>query len=371
MAGRRWTGREDAVLRATYGTVFAWEIAGRLGRTEDAVWLRARTLGLDKRPAVTPWTDREISELKRCCSTDKPAQIAARLGRTPSSIYQQARYLGLVSRKTLAGQSVISDYFDNIDNLEKAYILGLFAADGNVMDNGRITFGLQARDADAVRYMRDRIALDIALHVTSRRSFVSFSVVSRPLAAGLAQWGVIPRKSRCLSWPAELGDFLRPFLLGYFDGDGSIHAVRNRYPGWSICSGSEQFLIDAKEYIRFSTGVLLEKIQHRRNSDLYQVMTTGSGAYLVNEWLHQENLGFARKRFPDHIAERYRTSPTGGKAWTYPADLRLRSTKMVRDLRRINGVVYGDITRVANEIGVPPYALRYWVKRDESSPFGQ
>jgi hypothetical protein len=215
------------------------------------------------------------------------------------------------TRNTKAWLSARHTYFDVIDTAEKAYILGLIAADGNVSDRGLVTFGLQAKDADLVRFVRDRLAPDATLHTAKGDGFVSFALTDRTMAAGLAQWGVIPRKSRTLPWPSGLGPMLRPFLLGYFDGDGSACIARgsnpaNEYPNWSVCSGSERFLVYMKVFILDSTGVALEKIHHRPNSDLYQVMTTGRGAWIIDGWLHQEDgLGLARKRFPANTTDRY------------------------------------------------------------------
>lgn len=215
------------------------------------------------------------------------------------------------TRNTKAWLSASHTYFDVIDTAEKAYILGLIAADGNVSDRGTVTFGLQAKDADLVGFVRDRLASVARLHTARRDGFVSFALVDRTMAAGLAQWGVVPRKSRTLPWPSSLGPMLRSFLLGYFDGDGSACIARgrnpaNEYPNWSVCSGSEQFLVYMKVFILDSTGVALEKIHHRPNSDLYQVTTTGRGAWAVDLWLHQEDgLGLTRKRFPPHTTDRY------------------------------------------------------------------
>lgn len=305
MAGRRWTQLEDETLIALYGKATAREVGDQLGRTEESVWLRARILGLDKRGKVAPWTEGELENLRATYAVEPAVQIAKRLGRTPSAVRQQARVLGLDSRKTLVNKTIVTDYFDVIDTAEKAYILGLMAADGNVMASGRVNFGLHERDEGLVVFVRDRLAPGMALNHYVRQPFVYFTAMSRPLAAGLAQWGVVPRKSRILTWPHALGAMQRPFLLGYFDGDGSAFVIRNRYPGWNVCSGSERFLIDMKAYIRAEAGVALEKIYHRPSSDLYQVSTTGRGAYVLDQWLHQDGLGMGRKRIPAHILARY------------------------------------------------------------------
>jgi len=314
---RRWSKAEDDVVRDLYGTLDAAALGARIDRTADAIWLRARHLGLEKRPEdAIPWTEADLAELHRCYATEPPQQLAKRLGRTPSAVYQQARHTGLDSHKTLVTQSAVTDYFDRISTAKQAYVLGLLAADGNVTDDGRIAFGLQAKDAHLVAFVRDQLFPKAGLSTSSRDGFVFFQCTSRPMAAALAQWGVVPRKSRIVPWPSGLGGLRRPFLLGYFDGDGSAYLVRNRYPGWTVCSGSRQFLVDMKEYILQSTDVMLEKIHHRPGTNLYQVVTTGNGAYLVDQWLRRDlpGLGLARKCIPPSILARY-GSETRTRDW--------------------------------------------------------
>ncbi len=310
---RRWTETEDSTLRELYGTLPAAEVGHRINRTEDAVWLRARTLGLDKRGEVAPWSEAELAELRRSYSTDDPQEIAARLGRTVSAVYQQARFMGLTGRKFLIVGSTVHDYFSEVTTAEQAYLLGLIAADGNVSSaHPRVILGLQAKDTPLMEWVRDRLNPGANLSIASRNDFAVLQITSRQMVEDLAKFGIVPRKSRILGWPAQLGDdLLRPFLLGYFDGDGSA-CVRgdSGRPIWTVCSGSEEFLIEMKEYIRRSTDVVMEKIHHRPQSSLYQVATTGRQALTVDRWLHVDgNLGLARKRFPAEAVAMYKPKP--------------------------------------------------------------
>ena len=309
---RRWTAGEDSEIRTLYDQTPAAEIAARLNRTTDSIWIRARSLGLAKAPEQTPWTAAELDDLRRNYASEQPEQIARRLGRTASAIYQQARVLGLVSAKTTITQSTVHDYFAKVTTPEQAYIVGLLAADGNVGGgHPRIIFGLQAKDAAHVRWVRDRLSPGANLSVNAD-GFASLQVTSRQMVADLARYGVVPRKSRIMTWPHHLGDLQRPYLLGYFDGDGSMYLPRDRHgtrrPGWNVCSGTEQFLIDMRAYILAVVGVRLQRIQHRIGANLWQVSVTGAGAVILDEWLHQDGLGLARKRLPADVVARYRVA---------------------------------------------------------------
>lgn len=313
---RRWTDAEDEAIRNLYGSITASQIAEQIGRTENAVWLRAKALGLDKHPAPIPWSEAELATLSRCYTTEPPAALAKRLGRSTSSVYQQARVLGLVSRKTLIGRSAVTDYFDSIDTAEKAYILGLMASDGNV-HQGRVHFGLQEKDAHLVAYVRDRLFPDAVIYVDPEDGFRSFAMTCHPMATTLATLGIVERKSRILKWPTGLPKaMLRPFLLGYYDGDGCAFVKikgRYQYPDWSVSSGSYEFIAKLKEYVEESTEVMLQKIRQRKGKSLYEVAKSGRGAYIINRWLHEgECLGLSRKTFPLTATLRYEEPPPPG-----------------------------------------------------------
>jgi hypothetical protein len=367
-----WTESEDQRLRDMYSTMSAFAVGRRLGRSETAVWARARTLGLAKRTELhTPWTDEELALLSELYSEMPATEVAQRLRRTASAVTQQAKVLGLVSNKTLINQSVTRDYFRRIDTAEKAYILGLLAADGNVSDKGRISLGLQDKDSDLLRFVRDRLSPRHVITVVEHRKFSSFGFTSHDMATDLAKWGIVPRKSRTISWPTALGEFQRPFLLGYFDGDGSASLLRAAhggiYPTWSVCSGSRALIEGLKEYVREATAVDVGKIRVRPNADLFEVGTSGSGAFVVDEWLHTDGLGLERKRFPAEVLQRYQGAAEEGRTRNgvpsrfYTAERKAFAVAAVLRARKADGVVHGDITRIATELGIDRQNLRRWV----------
>jgi hypothetical protein len=79
-----------------------------------------------------------------------------------------------------------------------------------------------------------------------------------------------------LKWLADLGDLQRSYLLGYFDGDGSMFLPRDRRGrerrGWTTCSGSEQVLVELRECVGAAMGYICkDPAPPRRGS------ATGSG----------------------------------------------------------------------------------------------
>jgi hypothetical protein len=296
---RRWTAAEDARIREMYDWMPGADLARALGRSKGALYQHAGRLGLHK-----PGSERARGN----AALDAMRQQAPALRDTPGIRWAGAPTM---ARKTFIVMSTVHDYFREVTTADQAYILGLLAADGCIgSEHPRVTLGLQAKDASAVEFVRDRLNPEANLCPVADGRVV-LQVTSQQMVTDLARYGIVPRKTRILVWPSWLGELQRLFLLGYFDGDGSIFLPRDRYgqerPGWTVCSGSEKFLIEMKYFVMASAGVRLQKIQKRRNADLWQVAVTGHGAFVMDEWLHREGLGLARKRPPEDVVGRYRT----------------------------------------------------------------
>ena len=101
-------------------------------------------------------------------------------------------------------------------------------------------------------------------------------------------------------WPKRLNeDFARPFLLGYFDGDGFITWSQNgiySYPRWALL-GTRSFLAEAMLVINAETGIRPRMIHRKPGTRISALHINGRDAWTVDRWLHGDGkLGLARKR---------------------------------------------------------------------------
>lgn len=99
-----WSEREDRYLRDAYQRCSYDELARRLGRTLLAVKARAITLKLE--PKVAPWTKDEVRLLQKAYGTKDLSAIAAELGRTRAAVAKKAREMGLVRFRHWSSQEV-------------------------------------------------------------------------------------------------------------------------------------------------------------------------------------------------------------------------------------------------------------------------
>ena len=129
-------------------------------------------------------------------------------------------------------------YFDLIDTQEKAYILGLLYADGNVSKN-TIQIRLQEQDKHILEDINVLLGSDRKLYFIdyhnkynnngyNRQDQYGLEIVNKYMSTRLKKLGVVERKSLILEYPNWLPDELfGHFIRGYMDGDGTIYKTRN------------------------------------------------------------------------------------------------------------------------------------------------
>lgn len=130
-------------------------------------------------------------------------------------------------------------YFDNIDNEDKSYFLGLLYADGNnYTKNGRIAISLQEQDKYILDEFNKRINSNRPISFRDRKSKnikhknqYRLDIVNRYMSNALSNLGCINNKSLILEFPNNKQvpkHLLHHFIRGMIDGDGCISLSQNR-----------------------------------------------------------------------------------------------------------------------------------------------
>jgi DNA-binding transcriptional regulator WhiA len=156
------------------------------------------------------------------------------------------------------------NYFSKIDSEEKAYWLGFIAADGWITNEGkdayRLGFNLQQEDESILVNFKESISSThpIEYRTMKPRRKGDKSCKQAVLRIGctamcqdLISLGIGPRKTFNLSMPRIQEQFVRHFIRGYFDGDGSI-CKRSNANSWkfTIASGSEDIVYSFSSFFQ-------------------------------------------------------------------------------------------------------------------------
>lgn len=248
-----------------------------------------------------PWTDEQVAYLRDNYGEIPAKDIAAVVGKTYNAVIVRAHLEGLKSRHRAGTYSLVPGYFRSIDTPIKAYLLGLLAADGWVSDRNQVCLSLGEKDASLVEFARDQIAPGARLKHYDLKTggrMIQFKVQNAGLAADLSRWGVRPRKSLVMHWPVGLTPELsRSYLHGYFDGDGSLSTARTGR--WSLVGGNPSFLASAQDFVLAEAGIRIGgPYQDKRHEHAWSIVATGAPARALDAWLQQDGLGLARKRWP-------------------------------------------------------------------------
>lgn len=136
---------------------------------------------------------------------------------------------------------VNDNFFDKIDSEEKAYLLGFFLADGNIIlgdrctKSYRLSVNLQEDDIEIVQMFRDFIIPDIPIKIANNQN--KWAKHRKPVAwvrwtsAHMGKilqdlYNIKPRKTYdhdfSMNFDLIPKEFVFDFIRGYFDGDGAV-----------------------------------------------------------------------------------------------------------------------------------------------------
>lgn len=119
--------------------------------------------------------------------------------------------------------------FDKLST-EAFYWIGFLLADGNVHKtktrSWQLCVGLAARDSEHIEKFKKFIGCNKPLYFNKKNGGVFLIVYSNYLCERLAQFGIIPNKSKVVKIP-EICKNNRDFWRGMVDGDGWISVANN------------------------------------------------------------------------------------------------------------------------------------------------
>ena len=122
-------------------------------------------------------------------------------------------------------------YFDVIDNQDKAYWLGFFAADGyNHHSKGCIEFRLHNKDREILGKFKTCIQSNNPIGLY-KSTYCNITLYSKHLCNTLASYGLVQAKTYTLTIPKLNNELMRHFIRGYFDGDGCFSVIPRKDRG--------------------------------------------------------------------------------------------------------------------------------------------
>lgn len=143
------------------------------------------------------------------------------------------------------------NYFEKIDSFDKAYWLGFIAADGYITKstNGQNVLGINLGEKEPLEKFKFCINSDHPINLYNSTNPYNDTIsnafriilVSNKTVNDIEKLGIVERKSLILKFPVNISkEYISHYIRGYFDGDGSIYKIKNKY--YCEILGTEDFL---------------------------------------------------------------------------------------------------------------------------------
>jgi hypothetical protein len=169
------------------------------------------------------------------------------------------------------------NFFEKIDNEEKAYFLGFIFADGCVTNDSkkyrnRVTLKLHTKDTHILDSFIKSINGEMSVWKHGQREMAEVSFSSKKTVNDLINLGVIPNKTFTLQYPTIIETLEKHFLRGYFDGDGCIRINKDKRDNSKrgdlrIVSGSLDMLNKINERMNVLFGTNINKLYGPKDKD--------------------------------------------------------------------------------------------------------
>ncbi len=180
---------------------------------------------------------------------------------TVSRILKSAN-IKLWTRQDLNVGNLKVDYFKNIDTEIKAYLLGLFTADGCIYTSNSsklFTIQMKLEDAYMIEFIKDELQAPRKIFADKRDDSRAITVVNDIFVKYLIENGVAEGKSE--RFLPKLSDELIPhYIRGLFDGDGSItirkaHSYGKAMRCCVVLLAHSKLIAQLQNYLEFKLGV--------------------------------------------------------------------------------------------------------------------
>ena len=216
---------------------------------------------------------------------------------------------------------VNDNFFNSIDNQDKAWLLGLLYADGCVYDDGVIKIDLTVSDRELLEKIKKLIdcEYEIKQYGEGKKKFTTNNKIydckdmcrlswrSKQMKEDLEKLGCCHNKTYILKFPTEEiipNEFIKDFIRGYMDGDGGIsYWIPNKNTNWKkfelhFCGTTEMIYGIAEIFkSKFNCCPSISSRYEDRNNNNKQFNVCGNRVILkILNWLYSDaNMYMQRK----------------------------------------------------------------------------
>jgi len=299
-----WARREIILLKRLYPKILVRNLVIFFpGRNKGTITAKALTLGLKSAKLWQP----EENYILRQHFSEKPLEKIIQLlpRRSRLAILAQGERLNLKRNVRRPKLKVNENYFKKWSE-KMAYILGFIFSDGNITrttHNGysdKLAFGLHKKDIDILKKIKRELSAEQRLSFS--KNYIHFSVYSQLIVDDLKKLGLSYRKSFDINQgkvPNIPKKYIRHFIRGIIDGDGSIHFNKKNYPTLNIC-GREDIITFIRKHFLNKLNLYSKISQPKKNgklSNVFYICYRGNSAQALINYIYNNSHIYLKRKY--------------------------------------------------------------------------
>ena len=299
-----WSQKEISLLKEFCSKIRIKYLAKMFpNRTKATIVAKALNLGL---PSAKLWQPEENNVLHQYFADASIEQLLKFLPkRSKLAILAQGERLGLKRKIDKPKLEVNESYFKKW-SANMAYVVGFIFADGNITEvthNGysdKLGFGVSQKDIDVLEKIKRELSAKQALSISGK--YVHFSIFSQVIVDDLKKLGVSYRKSFRKS-PGKIPNipqkYIRDFIRGIVDGDGSINFDKRDYPALSIC-GRKEMMTFIRNHFVYKFHIYSKISQPKKNgklSNVFYICYRSNSAKILINYLYKNASIYLERKF--------------------------------------------------------------------------
>jgi hypothetical protein len=194
-----------------------------------------------------------------------------------------------------------------------AYVLGYWFADGYMRKERSYRILISGNDKEHLAKLLRAFTADCPIVRHSEQcNCYGFTLCSKRLYEGLETRGGMRGKSRTLRFPSIPRQFMRDFIRGYFDGDGSVFFVqyvrtkdkkRTRELRTNFTSGSKEFLTDLMNVLYKEIGITKKKLGEYNDGSSIKLGYGMKDSDMLLQYMYYEGFPIGMDRKASFVAK--------------------------------------------------------------------
>ena len=210
------------------------------------------------------------------------------------------------------------NFFDVIDNEEKAYWLGFIYADGYITKRGntfQLGISLSREDRNHLEKLIKSLNSNLIIHdYTQKTAYKPNTKYSRIIISNshiceqLINKGCVRNKTNVLTFPSTdivPQNLINHFIRGYFDGDGCLtgskHQKRNVYVYQIKIVGTKEMLEGINNYLPINKKLYLRKRRNNQKNNYTLEIGGKKQVELILDYLYNDATIYLDRKYKKYL----------------------------------------------------------------------